>query len=130
MASKQVTVAELIQSAMMTSGKTQREIAEEVGYTKPNVISMMKFGQTKVPISKIPLLAKALGVDPVHFLRVAMIEYHSEVWNTLVDIMGEPLTDNERMLLSIYRNSSDETGREKSVKGEVVSGLREIFKNG
>ena len=36
--------------------KTQREIATEIGYDKPNMISMFKTGEAKVPLCKIPAL--------------------------------------------------------------------------
>ena len=49
--------------------KTQREIAAEIDYDKPNMISMFKRGEARVPLDKIPLLAKALGVDPAHMFR-------------------------------------------------------------
>ena len=41
--------------------KTQREIAAEIGNDKPNLISMFKRGESKVPLEKIPLLSKALA---------------------------------------------------------------------
>src|SRR6202051_1152482 len=55
--------------------KTQREIAQEAGYETPNIISMIKRGESRVPLEKIPLLAKALGVDPAHMFRLAMEQY-------------------------------------------------------
>ena len=39
--------------------KTQREIAAEVGYEMPNIISMFKRGESKVPLQKIPLLSQS-----------------------------------------------------------------------
>src|ERR1700739_5161333 len=44
--------------------KTQREIAQEAGYETPNIISMLKRGESRVPLERIPLLSKALGADP------------------------------------------------------------------
>jgi transcriptional regulator with XRE-family HTH domain len=55
--------------------KTQREIAAEIDYDKPNMISMFKRGEARVPLDKIPLLAKALGVDPAHMFRLALEQY-------------------------------------------------------
>jgi hypothetical protein len=54
--------------------KTQREIAAEIDYDKPNMISMFKRGEARVPLDKIPLLAKALGEQlPTPFLSAALI---------------------------------------------------------
>ena len=46
--------------------KTQREIAAEAGFAKPNIISMMKVGETKLALDRIPALAKALDADAGH----------------------------------------------------------------
>ncbi|WP_370163082.1 hypothetical protein [Limimaricola soesokkakensis] len=78
-----MTVAEYLEAAIRVSGKTQREIAIATGYTKPNVISMMKTGQTKVPIEKIPALAAATGVEVAPFLRLALQEYMPETWKVI-----------------------------------------------
>src|SRR5580704_11911538 len=59
--------------------KTQREIAAEIGYDKPNMISMFKHAEVKAPLDKIPSLAKALHVDPAHLFRLALEQY----WPTL-----------------------------------------------
>jgi transcriptional regulator with XRE-family HTH domain len=126
----QVSVAEYLDKAVDISGKTQREIAAEVGYAKPNVLSMMKQGQTKVPIGKIPAISKALGVDPVNFVRLAMTEYHPEVWDTLSDAFGEALSANERRLLDLYREASAKTGLEIEVSGEMILHLRETLGSG
>lgn len=90
------------------SEKTQREIALEVGYSRPNIISMMKQGITKIPIEKIPALAKACGVEPQHFLRLAMQEYMPDTWAVISKYGGEMLTDDERAVLQAYRESKEE----------------------
>lgn len=79
----ETTVASHLEKAIALSGKTQREIAAKVGYANPNVISMMKQGQTKVPIEKIPALAAATGTAPGPFLALALKEYMPEAWNVL-----------------------------------------------
>ncbi len=68
--------ADFLARAIEFSGRTNREIAEEAGFAKPNIISMLAQGQTKIPINRIPALARACHVDPVHMLRLAMSEYH------------------------------------------------------
>ena len=44
--------------------KTQREIAAEIGYEMPNIISMFKRGESRVPLDKIPLLVEGFGRRP------------------------------------------------------------------
>lgn len=57
------SVADYFEMAIRLSGKSQREISKAAGYSKPNIISMMKTGQTKIPVEKIPALAAAMGIE-------------------------------------------------------------------
>ncbi|MBL6426570.1 MAG: hypothetical protein HOY44_03465 [Maritimibacter sp.] len=90
--------------AISASGRKQKHIAEDAGFPKPNVISMMKLGATKVPIDRIPALAEALGADADEFLDLALREYHPEIYDVLTD--GElGLSDDELMLVTIFRTA-------------------------
>jgi hypothetical protein len=100
---KNMTVAEYLSKAIELSGKTQREIAAAVGYSKPNIVSMMRLGHVKVPINKIPAFATTLGLDPAHFTRLAMREYMPEVWAVLGEVFGESTTNREKQLLELLR---------------------------
>src|SRR5277367_3924605 len=66
--------------------KTQREIATEIGYDKPNMISMFKRGETKIPLDKIPLLAKAVGADAAHLFRLALEQYWLDLKATIDEV--------------------------------------------
>ena len=67
---------DLLIKAIDLSGKSQKTIAAEAGFPKPNMITMMKQGLTKIPIDRIPALARACGVAPELFVRTALMEYH------------------------------------------------------
>ncbi|WP_439816975.1 helix-turn-helix domain-containing protein [Zavarzinia sp. CC-PAN008] len=54
---------------------TQREIAVAAGFTAENVLSMIKFGEQKVPLERVEALARALGVEPHHLMRMALAQY-------------------------------------------------------
>ncbi|SIN99489.1 hypothetical protein SAMN05444722_0046 [Rhodovulum sp. ES.010] len=90
--------ADFLSEAISTSGRTQREIAHRSGFTRANVISMMKHGEMKVPIERIPDLADACGVDPKEFARVAIAEYHPEIMNILRHIFGVDLGNDNKSL--------------------------------
>lgn len=95
--------AEAIEAAINKSGKTQMEIAKEIGFERPNVISMLKRGEMKMPIDRIPAFAQACGVDPVELIKIAMQEYHSETWKVLTDAFEAPVTRNEAVILRAIR---------------------------
>ncbi len=52
------TVAEFLTHAITHSGKTQKLIADELGYDNPNIITMFKQGSSPVPLKKVGPLAK------------------------------------------------------------------------
>lgn len=130
---KNVKVADYIGQQILLSGKAQREIAAEIGYDKPNVITMFKQGTTKVPMNKVALLAKSLGVDPLHLLRLVMSEYMPETWAIISDILKaeDTMTQSEAKILSIVRNSANgqdvmpETDEEVLELMNLVDGWRE-----
>lgn len=90
-------------------GKTQREIAQEIGYDKPNMISMFKRGEAKIPLDKIPALAKALAVDPAFMFRLAMQQYWPDQQKTIVEIFGGILTSDEKKVIEMYRRAVGDT---------------------
>jgi len=99
-----LTVAEYITRQIETCGKTQAQIAGEVGYDRPNLISMIKNGKTKLPVQKVGVFAQALGVDPAFLFRLVMTEYSPETWRAINEIQGAiPVTNNERLILEEVR---------------------------
>lgn len=95
--------AAFLAKAIAFSGRTQAEIAREAGFPKPNVLSMMKFGQMKIPIDRVPALARACQVDAAYFLRLALETEHPAVYAVLVETLGQPMTANEHELVLCYR---------------------------
>lgn len=112
-----ISVADYLSQQIALSGKSQKEIAEELSYEKPNIITMFKQGKTKVPLNKVSQFAKALGVDPVHFLRIVLLEYSPETWEVLEQILGRSMiSESEMSLLAIIRDASQ--GRDVSPSDE------------
>ena len=104
------TVAEFLTHAISNSGKTQRLIADELGYDNANVISMFKQGSSPVPLKKIGPLAKALDIDPVSFLRLVMLEYMPETYEAIEGVLSVPmLTEKEIKLIESFREMTNWT---------------------
>jgi len=100
-------VSTFIANRILEIGKSQTEIANEVGYDKPNMISMIKIGATRVPLEKIPALAKALEVDAALLFRLALEQYWPGLDHTIFEIFGTVLTKNEREIIEAIRSCSD-----------------------
>lgn len=87
--------AKMLADALDASDLTQKDVAIRAGFKNANVLSMMKTGETNVPLVRIPTLASVLGLDVQVFLMTAIEEYYLPVHEVLVDILGLPLTDEE-----------------------------------
>ena len=109
--------AQLFTFYVELSPLTQRVVAEKIGYTKANIITMFKRGDTPIPINKIPIICKVLKIDPKRFLRTALAEYHPEMLSAIEEIQGEILTDEEAVLLKMVRERCD--GKEMDIKSRT-----------
>jgi hypothetical protein len=88
--------------------KTQREIAYEVGYKTPNLISMFRHGESKVPLDKIASLARSLDVDAGHLLRLGLEQYWPGLNDAIKEILGRIATTNEEdLFLKKWRLMTD-----------------------
>lgn len=96
------------------SEKTQKEIADELGYANANVVTMFKSGKTKVPLSKVPKLAKSLGADPVHMLKLAMKQYQPDLLPAIEEHLFTA-SQKERMLIE---------GIREKLKGDELTGAQ------
>jgi hypothetical protein len=85
--------------------KSQREIAEEVGWHRPNMVSMVKQGTARVPWASVPALAAAIEADPAELFRLAVADYHPEAHSVIVQIFGTIVTKNERAILDLLRGA-------------------------
>lgn len=99
---------EFLEHQIAICGKSQKEIAFEIGYTKPNIITMFKQGITKVPIEKIAPLAEAIGVDKVRLLRMAMNEYMPATLEAIESVMNALVTQNEANIIAELRKHTHE----------------------
>lgn len=87
--------------------KSQRDIAIEAGYDKPNIISMFKRGETKVPFDKVPALSKALEVDMVKFLRLFLEQPGGFAPDAIDSLLANLVTDNEMAVVEAFRDATN-----------------------
>jgi hypothetical protein len=80
------------------------------GFKRPNFLSMMKDGTSKIPVSRVPALSRALNTDPKIFLRLVMEDYFPEEWKVIESTLGHIMTDNEVEIIDYIRKKSDEIG--------------------
>jgi transcriptional regulator with XRE-family HTH domain len=96
-------VAAFVRQQLKIIGKSQCEIARQVGFEKPNVITMIKQGKTKLPLAKVGRMAKALDADPVFLLKLCMSTYHQDTWLYVEPMLESALTEDEVSMLRAWR---------------------------
>lgn len=123
-----ISVAKYLEQQIAIRGKPQREIAQELGYTNPNIITMMKIGSTKVPINKIGPLARSLGVDPVFFFNLVMGEYYPETLEAIEKVLPPErlISEDTYRLIGIVNEATDGTPIDWTLARNVVP-LRECI---
>jgi transcriptional regulator with XRE-family HTH domain len=126
---KRPTVAEFIARSIDASGKSQKEIAKACGWPKPNFVSMLKTGESKLPFDKIGPLAEVLGVEPVYLTWLVMQEYMPDTLRSIEHaIRGVWLTDLERNLIEAYRDLTH--GLQLDAELKVGSDEARVFRDG
>lgn len=85
---KAFTVAQLVSIAVASSGKSQKQIAADMGFDQPNVISLIKSGQTKLPINRVRAFAESVGIDAKRLMTCVLREYMPDTWVELQAIYG------------------------------------------
>lgn len=89
--------------------KNQSEIAREAGFEKPNILSMIKTGEVRVPLDRIPDLARALRGDPAFMFRLALEEYWPDREGAVRAVFGTIVSRNEAELLIRIRALTNDT---------------------
>lgn len=121
-------VAKLLEERLQTlkARKSQREVAVAIGYEKPNVLSMIRRGDAKLPLEKIPALAEALEIDPAHLFRVALEDYLPNLAELFEQWFGLLATRNEHeLLLKPWRLATDDS--DPAPTGELAAELWEMI---
>lgn len=106
--------------------KTQKDIADIVGYKNQNMITMLKQGDSKVALDRVGDLAKALEVDPALMMRLAMEQFYApSTVRELMTFMETPITKNEMAFVEVIREASDHVN--PVLTEELAQKIRAIF---
>jgi plasmid maintenance system antidote protein VapI len=104
------------------------KLAELLGYERPNVVAMILNGTMKLPIAKVPKLAKALDLEPVALLKRVLLAYDPSIWETLEEILGNKLvTKHERKLVEFSRRCLGGEDLDLVADPKTVARLTEVM---
>jgi len=106
--------------------KSQIEIAREAGFVQPNMLSMFKNGSSKLPLDRIPGLARALECDPAFLFKLALEQLGGDTTASVIDqIFGTIVTRNEVIWLDEIRDASSNSDPNLTTKARAT--IRGIF---
>jgi len=106
--------------------KIQTEIAAEAGFPNANFLSMVKTGVSKLAIDRVPALARALECDPAYLMRLALEqEVGSTAAKALVEILGTPVSANERLWIAEIRDASGNSDPRPTTRARAA--IRSVF---
>lgn len=101
--------------------KTQIAIAAEAGFVQPNMLAMIKNGSNKLPLDRVPGLAKALECDPKSLFLMAMEQLAGDTTAQAVrEIFGTVVTRNETAWIEEIRKASGNTDPGLTSKARAV----------
>lgn len=101
-----LTLAQLIAARIedLSPRKSQREIAEEVGFPSRNVISIIKSGATKLSLDRVEAMAKALELDLATVMIPALEQYYNQdTISAIRDVFSSAESKAEKELLALAR---------------------------
>ena len=101
---RQSPLATFLVKAQEAVKKTDQEMTEALGFSRTNAYTAILQGMMKMPVGKIPLLARALDVPASEVLEVLLRDYSPELLEVVRKVWGPlDLTTNEKKLIEAYR---------------------------
>lgn len=103
-------MANFLIDELPTLDMTNQEIADELGYARPNIVSMWKAARTKVTIDHLFALSEMTGVDATYLLALFLDQYVSE-WAgvdrfaDLVEMVNRLCTEEEFEIIKTVREA-------------------------
>jgi hypothetical protein len=98
------TLLACIESRQTELNITDAELGNALGFEKPNVITLIKTGVMRMPLSKVPALAQALNLPASELLETLMRDTMPEVFEVIQQVYQPMvLTDTESRLIKHLR---------------------------
>ena len=101
---KKEQLAIFIAAQIKASRRTQREIARDAGIPNSNFLSMIKKGDAKIPLGRIPALADALGIARADLLLRVLEADQPEMFSIIDSVLPDmPVTEDEVAMMRAYK---------------------------
>ena len=70
------------------------------------MISMLKKGDTKLPLAKLGSFARAVNTNPAHLLKLCLREYYPDVWDAIRNHLDAAVTSDELRMIRALRSTT------------------------
>ncbi len=100
------SIQTILTDAIEAAGLSLKEVARQLGDRTEGNLAMILQGITRVPLHRIPALARILQLDERSLVLSALEEYDPEVLERVMRIPGISQEDAELGLLVMYRMAS------------------------
>ena len=103
-------------------GLNQDEIARETGFTRSNVLTMIKQGRTKMPLDKIESFSEACGCPPDLLFRTAILEYQPAVARLIGRLQKVPMFEGAEEIIDVFTTALTEVLEEAQETNKFACG--------
>jgi len=86
------TIPQFLDFHIKRSGLKQREVARACGFLRPNIVSMIKSRETRLPLERLGAMARVLDVDAADLFSVWMTTYYADTWRELGPLVWWPVS--------------------------------------
>jgi hypothetical protein len=111
------------------TGETRTAIAAKSGFKRPNILSMILNGQTRLPLDKIHPFARAVGADPDHLARLCLEAYEPDVFKLIQSMFAtaeDAVTPAEWQVIRAIREAS--AGADPVPTQSQLNAIKKLFK--
>lgn len=105
--------------------KSQADIAVEAGFLSINMMSMIRTGASRLPLDRVPALARALGCDPAHLFNLALEQQDAALASLVREVFGVAMTRNEQAWIEAVRDASDHA--DPTLTSKALKAIRGVF---
>lgn len=102
-------ISAFIEGLIITSPKSQSQIASEIGYENANNLSNIKTGRLPMPLEKVSLLSKALETDETRFMMLVLEERYPVI-HEFIKTNLPSLDESERQIIRALRENAKSSG--------------------
>ncbi|WP_301583725.1 hypothetical protein [Halomonas alkaliantarctica] len=120
------SVSDFVVKRQKELGLANADLANALGYSNHNVITMIRSGKTRLPLDKVRPMASILDVDLAWLFRAVMSEYVPDTLAAIEQSLGAFTSQNERNLLEVWRHATDSSDPE--ITDELRKGFMSIMR--